>query len=852
MYWICTFLYLISLGWAPVFQVTLNGALQTDSGKPVAATRVSVAGGQSDVTDSRGQFRIILSGDFKEGERVIISIEKKGWIINYPLDGEWNLPNVHLQNIQPLKVVIVPRGSKALWTHARIEKLVANLSDEIAKLKKEGDKPRPIDFSFYLSEWADKYGFTPDQVKEEFDKWANSVEHSEDYRTIGLREFYKKNFAVAAENFDKAALKDQERSKRLQEQAYKTNLSAYENWRLSGNSLSSSYRFREALERYIKARSLISQEKESIAWREIEILIAITKRELGVRVNPKEGLGLMTESTDSLTELLKITPREKFPQEWASAKLNLANVLYSQGIEASGEDGTKLLNESISTYKEALTIYTSERFPQERARVQNNITNVLRHLAERVRGEQREKLLQEAIETLQDVLKIYTRERFPQEWAGVQNSLGNTLSDQAELVADETSLARLSAAADAYKRALEVYTVKDNPEDWAKVKRNLSLVLLHKGGIVGGKEGASLVSESIDSIRDASKVITYEKQPQGWARLQSSLGAALGTRGKLVGGKEGYQLLEESKSAFRESLKVYTFKESPQSWAEAERNIAESLINQASLAEGELKSRLLGEAVATLNETFNVYKQEKQPQEWARVQYYLGHAYEELNDWNNALVSYRNILSVYPNFTGTYQLISHIYLDVLHDYAKALEFNKEWVDKHPDDISALGDLAEKYFTTGRFTEAQELSSKILSNTKLSAGSHVALRFIHLASLLGQGLSNSASSEMNTITDEIAKQPVNFRVKWGWGGTLYFIEHDEKLLPYRAWLIQIIHALQGENRDAILNELKNISTNPNARVGILMEGMLPRRSFTVEDIRDIVSFSCFKIAYDNGS
>ena len=86
------------------------------------------------------------------------------------------------------------------------------LSDEIAKLKKEGDQPKPIDFSYYLSEWADKYGVTPEQVKAAFDQWAKAVENSEDYRTLGLRAFYQKNFAAAAENFEKAARHDAKQS----------------------------------------------------------------------------------------------------------------------------------------------------------------------------------------------------------------------------------------------------------------------------------------------------------------------------------------------------------------------------------------------------------------------------------------------------------------------------------------------------------------------------------------------------------------------------------------------------------------------------------------------------------------
>ncbi len=134
-----------------------------------------MAGGPSEITDVKGQFSIRLSNDFVEGERVILTVSKKDWFINHPLDGEWNLPNIRYQKVHTTKVIIVPKGSKKLWTHERIEKYVAKLNDELVRMKKADSKPKPVEFTYYLSEWANKYGFTYDQVKEEFDRWAKRI-----------------------------------------------------------------------------------------------------------------------------------------------------------------------------------------------------------------------------------------------------------------------------------------------------------------------------------------------------------------------------------------------------------------------------------------------------------------------------------------------------------------------------------------------------------------------------------------------------------------------------------------------------------------------------------------------------
>jgi hypothetical protein len=198
--------FLFTLGstalWA---EIILKGQLVTDSNQTVPGTKIAVSGGPHDITDFMGNFQIKLSNDFLEGERVIISVIKEGWVIDHPLDGEWNLPNIKYQRVHTTRVVIVPYGSMKLWSHARIEKHVAQLSAELAKTKKESSRPQPVDFSFYLKEWADRYGFTPAQVKAQFDRWAEEVKDSDNYRTLGLRAFYLKNFPRAAEYFTKDA-----------------------------------------------------------------------------------------------------------------------------------------------------------------------------------------------------------------------------------------------------------------------------------------------------------------------------------------------------------------------------------------------------------------------------------------------------------------------------------------------------------------------------------------------------------------------------------------------------------------------------------------------------------------------
>nr|MDQ3012928.1 tetratricopeptide repeat protein [Acidobacteriota bacterium] len=327
-------------------------------------------------------------------------------------------------NIQTLEVIIVPRGSKALWTNARIEKQIAKLSDEIAKLKKEGDTPRPIDFGFYLREWAEQFGFTPEQVKAAFDEWAKAVEKSDDYRTLGLRAFYQNNFPLAAENFVKAAQKDEGQIKPVQEQLDRRILSAYQNRKDAANSLTNSYQFREALEQYnlakLRLAEVISKDKHRYEQAEIEVLISNTKQELGVRVEGAEGNRLLSEAVDSHKRVLAVFTREQSPQDWAMTQNNLGNTLSLQGERMAGNEGVKRLAEAVAAFRNALQVYTREQLPQQWAETQNNLGNALSSQGERMAGDEGLKLLAEAVTTHRAALQVRTRERLPQDWAITQ------------------------------------------------------------------------------------------------------------------------------------------------------------------------------------------------------------------------------------------------------------------------------------------------------------------------------------------------------------------------------------------------------------------------------------------------
>jgi tetratricopeptide (TPR) repeat protein len=657
--------------------LTLNGALMTDGKEPVPETRISVHGIENK-TDLKGQFKIVLSGDFSEGDRVTIKVIKPGWAINYPLDGEWNLPNFKLQNIQTLDVIIVPRGSKALWTHKRIETYIARLSDNFTKQKgllsaelaqartantRLQEEARPAaDFSEYLDRWAREFGQTPEQVRTAFDEWAKATEHSDDYRLLGLRQFYLKKFAAAADNFVKAALRGEERVKRAEERLEKERLETYEDWKLAGNAQYNDYNFREAISSYERAAKHVTKERLPQEWAETKNLLGNARVELGTRVEGQESQSLLGEAVAAYRAALEVFARERSPQDWAMIQNNLGVALISQGERAGDKDSMRLLAESVTTYRKALEVYSRGQFPQEWALTQSNLGIALMRQGERAGGDASLRMLADAVTAYNEALKFYSFEESPQDWAATQINLGAALMRQGERAGGEKSVRMLAASVTAYRKALEVYTQKELPQDWALTQSNLGNVLLLQGERADGEASVRLLGEAVAAQREALKVYTQKELPQDWALTQNNLGVALSSQGERAGGEKGLRLLGEAVAAFDEALKVYSIDHLPHDWAQTQNNLGTALMRQCELLSGEESLRLLAKAIAAFREALRVYSIDQLPHGWAQAQNNLGSALitqaerlsgeESLRRLAEAVTALRKALGVYsPDLT---------------------------------------------------------------------------------------------------------------------------------------------------------------------------------------------------------
>jgi hypothetical protein len=133
-----------------------------------------------------------------------LQIDKPGWRIRYPLEGEARIPaDLDTELVQ---VQLLPVESKLFWTHDRIEKLISDMAEKSKQQVTPEGRAETIDFSRYIKNWSVKYGFSARQAKEEIDKWIADIEANQNDRyRLGLAEFAKKNFGEASKLFNEVA-----------------------------------------------------------------------------------------------------------------------------------------------------------------------------------------------------------------------------------------------------------------------------------------------------------------------------------------------------------------------------------------------------------------------------------------------------------------------------------------------------------------------------------------------------------------------------------------------------------------------------------------------------------------------
>ncbi len=495
-------------------------------------------------------------------------------------------------------------------------------------------------------------------------------------------------------------------------------------------------------------------------------------------------------------------------EKWATTQNSIGNSLREQSTRAEGPEATRLLAEAESAYRRALLVLTRDSMPQEWATTQHNLGYVLQEQGVRANGPEAVRLIGDGVAAYQQALSVRTREQLPLQWAMTQNDLGNALQAQGARVEGPEARRLLGEAATAYRQALLVFTREYVPQEWAKTQHNLGSALQEQGTRTQGPEGQKLLGEAVAAYRQALLVRTREQLPRGWAVTQNNLGNALQAQGTRAETPESLRLFGEALVAYRDALLVFTREQTPAFWAMTKHNIGSALQEQGTRTETSESSRLFGEAVTAYREALLVWTREQRPQQWAMAKNNLARAYFNLKEWTGAAESYENVLEVHPDFRPAYERARFLEHEVLFNYPRAFKLNESWLQRNPNDVSAVANFAENHFTTGRFDECERHISTLLSDTKFDAKSKIAIRALEIANLVALNRSAEVPARMKNLIEVLESQPADFKVQRSFAGTKHFISQSEQFAPKRVWLLEIFAAMEGENREAISKKLRD--------------------------------------------
>jgi tetratricopeptide (TPR) repeat protein len=500
--------------------------------KPVVGQEVTLEAGDTARTKEGGRFRIFLKDVFKPGSRIKLLVEKEGWRIQYPLEGETRVPDDLEKEV--IEIRLLPVGSKKFWSADRIEKFIRDMAEKAKTQVKLEGKPQDVDFSRYIKDWAVQYGFSPQQAKAEIDKWAAEAERKNDPYQLGLAAYAKKNFGEAGKLFEESAGEKVRRAHEASTTARRFTEEAIRDFRLAGDAHTNNYQFDQALVAYRKATELISRADQPGLWADLTVAVGVAAYEIGIRAEGDSIHQHLNTAVAAYRAALTVYTKEQLTQQWAAIQNNLGLVLWDQGTRTSGEAGARLLTEAVEAYKAALTVYTKAQLPQDWARTQVGLGTAFWDQGVRAEGKESARLLTEAVASYRAALTVYTKEQLPQQWAMTQNNLGLVLWDQGTRTSGEAGTRLLAEAVEAYKAALTVRTKAQLPQDWAGTQNNLGNVLRDQGIRTSGEAGTRLLAEAVEAYKAALTVRTKAQLPQDWAATSSNLAEALFLSGQFI------------------------------------------------------------------------------------------------------------------------------------------------------------------------------------------------------------------------------------------------------------------------------------------------------------------------------
>lgn len=257
---------------------------------------------------------------------------------------------------------------------------------------------------------------------------------------------------------------------------------------------------------------------------------------------------------------------------------------------------------------------------------------------------------------------------------------------------------------------------------------------------------------------------------------------------------------------YRAALSILDRAEQPELSAVVLHDLAAANYELGVLGGGNEAAAHLTRSADALKSVLEIQTLEETPLEWTQTQAMLLRVYEDLGDAAGMAAVVAELFSADPTNREYYKLSHALNHEVLFDFENAHSGTLSWLERFPDDMDALCNLAETRFTTGRFEPALALIGALLDSGQLPPELEAAMRMLEIANLLALSRTNEVAARLDSLRAQVEAQPDDFTVGWTFEGSSHYVGNEAALEKHRGTLFGLLWAAETGQRDALLTAI----------------------------------------------
>jgi tetratricopeptide (TPR) repeat protein len=572
-------------------------------------------------------------------------------------------------------------------------------------------------------------------------------------------------------------------------------------------------RTKEASQAFERSLTVIKLATSPSDWASTRADFIGTIFDLGMRLGAEQGEQKRQTARELQKETIASLDTNEYPMEWAHAQAGLGHLLFLSASLVEGQDRLQNLQEAAKAFELALTKLDSSNAPVSWARAEDEYGQVLVKTAELVTADQAELKQLAAVGAFEKALTIKPPAIAPLPRALTQARLGHALTDLAGFQGD-AGYDQLIRAIEAFQEAIEVF--QPGKEDWSAAQSELGYAH-YMVARFGRDNQPENVAAAIEAYNKALPSLSNAGDQIALAFAKADLGDALSLAGWISTDSERIARWQEAVEVLTEAVAVLKPSGSTAvRWGRAQAQLGSVQFGFA-LIPGQDRNRNLNAALKSFQNAYSIFQADGFENERINALIGLGDTYFQLRQATESRKSYEAARTLDDKDDRALAGLAALNHDLIFDFVEALRLQRQLAELYPKNFDIQGSLAESYFTADAFLEADQLLTKLLERSDLSAQTRIPLQAFEIANAVARGRTAQIPEMLDGLIRITEEQPADFTLTWWFDGTTRYISRSKLLTAKRKWLLQLFAALKNANRDSMVAGLRRARADYNRSV-----------------------------------